>query len=315
MNFKTPIIEIKNDTACNIFMKRDDLLPFSFGGNKVRIANEFFSDMKNKNNDMIIGYGNSRSNFCRVLANMSNYYGVKCCIVSPADDDGNRVETNNSRIVGFCGTDVVLCSKNEVKDTVDSVLTDYKKLGYAPYYIYGNPLGTGNKKTPVKAYYKVYNEIKEQAEELGIQFDYIFLATGTGMTQAGLIAGKLAFSGTEKIIGVSVARSKDYECKIINEYLCSFFNENYDVSYYNSIDIIDSYVGQGYGQGNNAIYGIIKKMLVDNGIPLDATYTGKAYTGMLKFLEKNDIKDKNVLFIHTGGTPLFFDDIEYLSEV
>ena len=30
---------------------------------------------------------------------------------------------------------------------------------------------------------------------------------------------------------------------------------------------------------------------------------------MKKYIAENNIKNKNILFIHTGGTPLFFDDL------
>ena len=48
-------------------------------------------------------------------------------------------------------------------------------------------------------------------------------------------------------------------------------------------------------------------MLSVNGIELDTTYTGKAYVGCEKYLQDNNIKGKKVLFVHTGGLPLFFD--------
>ena len=45
---KTPIqksgLRVNN---CNIYIKRDDLIPYSFGGNKVRIAFEFYNDLAN----------------------------------------------------------------------------------------------------------------------------------------------------------------------------------------------------------------------------------------------------------------------------
>ena len=53
----------------------------------------------------------------------------------------------------------------------------------------------------------------------------------------------------------------------------------------------------------------IKQVFIETGIPLDSTYTGKAYFGMSNYLYSNSIDDKKVLFLHTGGTPLFFDDI------
>ena len=49
----------------------------------------------------------------------------------------------------------------------------------------------------------------------------------------------------------------------------------------------------------------IVSILKNYGIPLDATYTGKAFMGMTEYIK--GISNKNILFIHTGGTPLFFD--------
>ena len=54
-------------------------------------------------------------------------------------------------------------------------------------------------------------------------------------------------------------------------------------------------------------------MYQKEGIPLDLVYTGKAFYGMEKYLEKENIKGKNILFLHTGGTPLFFNTIKYLD--
>ena len=61
MEFETPLYELFQDEAGNrIFIKRDDLLPFSLGGNKVRIAEAFLKDMNNRGCDALIGYGDLR---------------------------------------------------------------------------------------------------------------------------------------------------------------------------------------------------------------------------------------------------------------
>lgn len=311
MKYFTPIIKINSQLTCNIYIKRDDLLPFSFGGNKVRIAEEFFADMRRKKHDSIIGYGNSRSNLCRVIANMSKYYGVKCCIISPKDDDGQRVETSNSKIVRLCDSEIVICSKDNVSKTVSETISRHKDAGYSPYYIYGNEFGTGNKSTPVNAYYKCYNEILSQAKAYDLDFDYIFLATGTGMTQAGLLSGKLVSNGKEKIVGISVARKTEQETNVIYDYVKSFFKKkqlNTNILK-DDICVVDEYIGKGYGKKGSIIDKAIYDMMVLNGIPLDPTYTGKAFLGMRDYIIKNNISNKNVLFIHTGGTPLFFDNL------
>ena len=89
--------------------------------------------------------------------------------------------------------------------------------------MYGNEYGKGNEEVLVRAYVKVYNEIIRQAKKEGILFDVIFLATGTGMTQAGLIAGKQMSGGNERIVGISVAREKEREIQIIRDYLCFYY--------------------------------------------------------------------------------------------
>ena len=65
---------------------------------------------------------------------------------------------------------------------------------------------------------------------------------------------------------------------------------------------------------DDKVIDVIKNVLFYDGIALNTTYTGKAFYGMLDYIEKNHIKNKNVLFINTGGLPLFFDDMEELSK-
>ena len=69
---------------------------------------------------------------------------------------------------------------------------------------------------------------------------------------------------------------------------------------------IDDYTA-GYGKEDSLVKQTIKMVLKNYGIPLDATYTGKAFMGMTEYI--TGINDKNILFIHTGGTPLFFDEL------
>ena len=70
----------------------------------------------------------------------------------------------------------------------------------------------------------------------------------------------------------------------------------------------------GYGSYNDEIINTIIYVMKNYGIPMDSTYVGKAFYGMNKYIKENKIKDKNILFIHTGGTPLFFDDLEVIND-
>ena len=69
MDFSTPLQYIGDDFAQNrLYIKRDDLLPFSFGGNKVRIAQCYLQDMQHTSGSHVVCYGNARSNLCRAMS-------------------------------------------------------------------------------------------------------------------------------------------------------------------------------------------------------------------------------------------------------
>lgn len=97
----------------------------------------------------------------------------------------------------------------------------------------------------MRAYVKVYEDIKGQ-------FDYIFLATGTGMTQGGLLAGKAIHGGTEKIVGISVARNSIQETAVLKNSLECFSTRIQKIDC-GEINVEDAYLCDGYGTYNRQI--------------------------------------------------------------
>ena len=127
----TPLEHLFTDNEGNqIYIKRDDLLPFSFGGNKIRIAYEFLADMQSQHKDCMIGYGNARSNLSRALSNLCMSKGIECHIISPSDDDGSRIDTFNSLLVQRCGVQFHKCDKGHVAETVAQVMEECEDEGY-----------------------------------------------------------------------------------------------------------------------------------------------------------------------------------------
>ena len=72
---RTYICEIRTEQN-NIYIKRDDLFPFSFGGNKARKAVNFFKEIDNGDFDTVVTYGSSSSNHCRVISNMATVRNI-----------------------------------------------------------------------------------------------------------------------------------------------------------------------------------------------------------------------------------------------
>lgn len=299
------IIQRVKDYKCNkIYIKRDDLLPFSFGGNKVRKAFLFFDDLKNKGCDCVVTYGSGSSNHCRVIANMAILNRIPCYIVSPIED---RQTTANSKLIDIFGAMVINCTVKDVHETIDKVLNDLRmNQNKNPYFIEGG--GHGNIGT--QAYVNCFNEIIQYQLEHLVQFDYIFLVSGTGSTQAGLICGALLNNSNVKIIGISNARQNPYGKTVIEKSVCDYLKSINYINYKKiNINFIDDYILEGYESYNKEIVETISDVLKYDGIPMDTTYVGKGYWGMRKYITENTIKNKNILFVHTGGTPLFFDKI------
>lgn len=300
----TPIQELGIVQENCLFVKRDDLFPFSFGGNKARKAQLFFEEIDKGTYDSIVTYGSSSSNHCRVVANMAAARGLQCLIVSPEESSN---QTYNSQIMQKLGAKILVCPVSQVPDTIEQALQVLKDQGKNPYFIPGG--GHGNIGT--QAYVNCYREIAKYEVENHFCFDYIFLASGTGTTQAGLIAGQFIMGGNKTIVGISIARKKPRGRDVVAESVRKYMQE-YGLGTRNdpiddSVIFIDEYIGEGYGKYDLAIEDTVDTVLKQHGIPLDGTYTGKAFNGMLNYLAKENIKNKKVLFLHTGGTPLFFD--------
>ena len=158
-----------------------------------------------------------------------------------------------------------------------------------------------------------YEEIRRFERNKQIYFDYIFHASGTGTTQAGLICGQLINRDDRKIIGISIARKNPRGRDVVMESVREYLDEQNVCACFDLIEkntkFLDDYVGDGYGLFPKEVENMINIAITQYGIPMDPTYTGKAFWGMMDYIKRLEIAGKNVLFIHTGGTPLFFDHL------
>ncbi len=307
----TPLYEIRCTAGRGnrLYVKRDDLLPFSLGGNKVRIGWEFYRDMRRTGSDCMVIYGDSRSNLCRVLGNICCQEQIPCYMLC-TNVDGSARPSSNSRLMTWLQTEVIPCRKDAVAQGVETLLARLEGEGKKPYYIYGDKFGEGREGVPVQAYADAYREIIGQEEQLGVSFDYIFTASGTGATQSGLIAGDLLAGKEKKIIGISVSRERERGSRIIGRALEQYLErhkipEPEDLT--RRIHLEDGYLLGGYGRYDGRVTDCIRRQFVINSLPLDPTYTGKAFWGMEQYLEEHKIEGADILFLHTGGAPLFYD--------
>ena len=305
---ETPIHPLLYQISHNKFyIKREDLLPFSFGGNKYRKAVKYFEEILSQDYQAVVTVGSASSNHCRIIANLAKRHNIRCTIVSPLE---NEKEVYNRQMTQILGADVLVVNKDDMESVIENAMEAYQKKGLKPYFI---AMG-GHGVLGTDAYVDVYKEIKAYEQEASVKFDYIFFADGTGTTHAGLISGKKLIGGEEEIIGISVLYTKEKGIIGVLESSNEYLNKYEQSVSKEEINYCDDYTLGGYGEIDDKLIETIKDVFSLDGIPLDHVYTGKGFYGMLSYIKNNDIFNKNILFIHTGGTPIFFDTLKLIKE-
>lgn len=297
----------------SIYIKREDLHPFSFGGNKVKIAQELFRDLEEKGCTSVVSFGSPTSNMNRAIAQMASSKGIPCHVIMKREDDPGTPICMNERFVRDSGAMITECTPDNVAETVEEVMETAKKHGEKPYYIYGSKTGHGNEEVLMRAYGKQYWPIREYENQENVRFRHIFVPVGTAATISGLVAsiseGYEVAEPDIRVHGISIAR----KAPVVRETILKFLSScGYDTKLCLSIaGVTDDYLGGGYTwnpakQEILPVHLLIRYMFRKYGLPLDPVYTGKAYYGMLQEIGKEHITG-DVLFIHTGGLPLFYD--------
>src|SRR5690606_27702520 len=291
------MIEKISNTNIKIF--RDDLYPFLGGGNKGRKMDVIAKDIFLKNANALVTTGGIQSNHCRAVAIFAAQYKMKCTLVLHGSKEEFEKQSGNAKIMRLSGAEIIFVEEaNQIGKAMDDAMNQYENSGFKPYYIWGG----GHTLEGGLAYIEAISELKDYCNEHNWSPDYIFHASGTGSTQSGILAGldKYVFENT-KVIGISVGRKSEPATKIVDEFykeLCDHYN--IDCSNRESI-VLDNYLMGGYGQFNNELKELSLNSIKEYGFTLDTCYSGKAFYGMLDYIKKNKLEDKDILFWHTGG--------------
>jgi len=286
----------------NIYIKRDDQTGTEVSGNKIRKLEFSVREALNQGADVLITCGGIQSNHCRATAAVASRLGMKSVLVlrgdSETESDGNLL------IDKLLGAEIHFITPEEYKNNKAEIMEQIKvqleKQGYKPYII---PEGASNGIGGF-GYYNAMEEIICQEKEMGVHFDRIVLAVGSGGTHSGLFLASKTLEYTGEIYGINVCDDalhfKNEIYKILHESM-KYMDVNLHISK-DEIHIMDGYVGRGYALSRPEELNFIHDFARLEGIILDPVYTGKAMYGLVEEIKKGTFKNcENILFIHTGG--------------
>ena len=295
----TPCIKYDNLSkrmGINLWVKHDDYYPLYGGGNKARKLPYILSPAKYRGCNAIVTSGGSNSNHVRATAIACAQLGWKAILVIHSKK--RKILKGNLKVAQLCDAEIRFVSKSKVSGAMNQAMTDLTKRGYKPYYIWGG----GHNVQGTIAYYLAINELKQQMLAKNYP-DYILLASGTGTTQAGIIAGSSSHFPATKVFGISVSYKKVKGYKVLKKLLFEFNNYLNKTSVDNyKIYFDDNFVGDGYESVYTQLITSIKNAATIDGLVLDTTYTGKAFFALERYIKKGKIQPgSNVLFWHTGS--------------
>lgn len=269
----------------NLWVKRDDLIPQWMGGNKVR-KNFAILGAACKNGvapDVLITNGGAESNHARVVALMGAQLGCEVQLVL----HGREPETTtvgNAFFYRCAGAVAHYVDSQEIRATIEQLTQRFVECGKSVCVIPGG----GHSPEGAEAY-------AGAVAELPIAPDYIVHASGTGGTQAGLLAGVERQGWNTNVVGVSVARMKHRGIEEIMKLLPAGFPQG-------RVNFRDEFRFGGYEQVSPELRTFVRSVIRAEGMPLDLTYTGKAMYGLAQLVESGEIAaGSRVVFWHTGG--------------
>jgi D-cysteine desulfhydrase len=290
----------------HIFIKRDDLLGLSAGGNKTRKLEFLVADALRQGADTLITCGAVQSNHCRLTLSAAVKEGMNCRLVleQRVPDSYDPSASGNNFLFRLLGVEKITVVDGGVdlgaamQAEADAVAAEGRKAYIIP--------GGGSNPTGTLGYVSCAQEILAQAFQKGVQFDHIVLASGSGGTHSGILVGIHGMGSKIPVTGISVRRPVPEQEGLIGG-LVKATREFLGLApelQEGELNIFDDYVGEGYSIPTVGMAEAVRTFARIEGILLDPVYTGKAAHGLLDLIQKGYFKKgEKVLFLHTGGSP------------
>ncbi len=303
------LARVSEDLGIDLWIKRDDLSGFAFGGNKGRKLEYLIGEALQLGAQVVVTCGAAQSNFVRQLGAACAVAEIGCAAAvmdlpynTPEDrpegpplngSDGNVVL---DRIVGLDLRRYPDGTWDELYELAEQIALEYEAEGKRVYRV---PIG-GSSPLGAYSFLLAAQEVVQQAEP----FDWIVFASSSGSTHSGLAYG---LAGTRtKVLGIAC----DPEPELVEEFAELARNLDSILGGERKLAPEDflfdtGFVGPGYGVPSPEGLEAIRYLARREGIFLDPVYTAKAFAGLRSLASSGQISGR-VLFWHTGGLPTLF---------
>jgi 1-aminocyclopropane-1-carboxylate deaminase/D-cysteine desulfhydrase-like pyridoxal-dependent ACC family enzyme len=290
-----------------IWVKREDLLPLAFGGNKLRNLEFLVGAALADGADCLVTSGRRWSNHARLTAAAGAKAGLAVHLVlsgPPTDppNPGYRLD----ELLGATLYQTATAERHERESLVGQVADDLRAEGRRPYVIGVGGSGV----TGVIGQVLAGLELVEGASARGFEPDRVILPTATGGTHAGLIVGLATAGVSTTVLGFAVAHpAAELRPRVVELAAALATVRGLARIPEAAIVLDDSELGPGYGVATAAADAATSLLATTEGILVDPIYTAKALAGLIARVRSGELDGTTVVFWHAGGTPGLFEPL------
>lgn len=279
-----------NNTALDLFVKRDDLIDPFISGNKLRKLEGNLMAAKDAGAAQIVTFGGAYSN--HLLASAAAAKALDIPIVGKVR--GEELNPTSNALLLKCqelGMQLEFISRTAYQD---HKLTS----GYDPQSkTWLIPEGGANPEG-IWGCQQIYQEALIQNNNR--HFDAVFIAQGTTTTSLGILA---SLPQTTQLFVVPVLKGFNSISEM--QALANLAQLNTLTNHlsfpFEQVTVLDQYHHGGYAKSSNKLMNFINLFNQTNQFPIEPTYTGKALCALAEQAPNLNQAFQSILFVHTGG--------------
>jgi len=298
-----------------LLIKRDDLIHPQFGGNKWRKLKYNIEHMLRNDIDTLVTFGGAWSNHIHATAAAGKHFGIDT--IGIIRGEPGRTPSDTLQFARHCGMQLFFLDRQQYRQQHQPEVLNRLVKRYA-----GDPADTcvlpegGSNALAVTGCREIVEEI---IKEIGSDFDIICCSTGTGATLAGLACALQDHPdpviNDKQAIGfcaLKLSRDPQHRSETrsgleqdidrhIRDNLRAASTPESNGLHVNWKLVTDYHFG-GYARIDDQLVDFMQGFRRQQGIRLDAVYTGKMFYGLLQQIKQGHYKrGTTIVAVHSGG--------------
>lgn len=298
------------DASVQLWAKREDCNSgIGSGGNKLRKLEYIIPDALRQGCDTLVTLGGVQSNHTRQVAAVAAALGLRCVLIQGKWVDHQGIgygDVGNPLLSRIYGAELIQVEEPfslAVRGSWDRILEKIRNTGGKPYPI---PVGASDHRLGGLGYAAFAEELRTQEASLGFSFDFLVVASASGSTQAGMLAGFAGDRPDRCVVGIDVTGdplSTKAQIIRIRDQTLDLLGSNGKAGG-TEVILHEAFSGPSYGIPSEATIQAIKLCARLEGIITDPVYEGKSMHGLIDLVRRGYFPaGSRVLYVHLGGTP------------